>query len=492
MKIITKWCVVCCCVLAITCCYAGSYGDVAAPPIQHTYTLTLRQAIALALHRNLDVRSGYIQRISDKYQLAEAYWDFTPKYTLEGQTSYTQATAAGAKSRSMQYSLTPEVSLKTVYGTRYTITANNPYNYNTSLPYSYNPGWSFKVVQPLLRGFGREVAEAPLNQAIITEKTTRLTLKNTLISTVTQVITDFHQVMLDQRSLAIQEIAVKNDLATIKEFKEEIKAGKKAPASLNDVQTTFYQDKIAEVNQRNSLEQDKQNLLIVLGLSPFTHVNVTDPLNYRGEKIPSVHHSLEVAMHNNVQLQTDLLSLAADRISLLTSEDDARWQLDLTGTAAFGGGSGPGINSGFRSLYNGKNQSQSVMLNLNIPIDRVDLKAAIVESRSALAQQQIAVLQEKWQIQTNVMNFLRQLHTDLENIKLAILRRKYAYQSYQVTRKEIAVGRSSTFELTSKSLNLTDSAQAVVSAKITYLDNFANFDQELGITLQRWNLHVVL
>src|SRR5262249_19522237 len=153
--------------------------------------LTLRDAILLALRTNPNVRVADLQRISDKFALEVAHNLYEPQYTFNANATF----QPGSKPT---YSYTPTAALTTPLGTKLGL------NYTQNFLGSAGNGSSIvgTITQPLMQGFGPAVAMAPLEQAEYSEHTARLNLKNTIISTVVQVIQNYYALVQAENSLA--------------------------------------------------------------------------------------------------------------------------------------------------------------------------------------------------------------------------------------------------------------------------------------------------
>ena len=127
--------------------------------------LTLNDAILLAIRFNPQVQNAQIQRISDKFALKVAENNFELQYALTGdaENDYSKVTNLSSTTNTAQ--LTPGVSKNGVYGTQYNLQMNN-----TVTDGVYNPGINLAITQPLMRGFGKDVATASLYTAKENEK----------------------------------------------------------------------------------------------------------------------------------------------------------------------------------------------------------------------------------------------------------------------------------------------------------------------------------
>ena len=119
-----------------------------------TIDLTLSDAIYLGLRDNRAIRSAYLDRIAQKFDLRVAEDRFTPKLSLTG--SY--LSNRNQSDRYRQGNLTPTSTLLTPYGTRFSLGWTYRHTQADSAGLSRNDGANITVIQPLLRGAGKAVS----------------------------------------------------------------------------------------------------------------------------------------------------------------------------------------------------------------------------------------------------------------------------------------------------------------------------------------------
>lgn len=455
-------------------------------------SLSLKEAVLLGARMNLSIRSATLQRVIDKFALAEAQNQFVPQYNIDGSSTFTDSVSGGGPhTRNFATSLAPQATLTSKLGTTYSVVLDNTYTNRDDSPDSYNPGVTVKVSQPLLRGAGRKMTTANLSIAEAQALSNRLTFKNTIISQVNTIINDYLTLIKSNRNIAIQQQAVQHSLDNLNAFQSKIKAGVSAPADLADIQTSLYQNKLSMVTAENTAASNQQTLLTDLGLDPNASLSILDKVDISHYKIPEIEKAYAVALKNNIAYQQALIQLAINKTGLFQKKNDALWKLDLSAEARFGHGASNGNDAGWESVANSSNTSKEVGLNLAIPIDNFSIKQGIADAKITLQKQEISLKQSRWALKTKIINAIHSLEADKQQISLAEHRLTYAKKSYHVTQEKIAVGRSTTFELTSKASDLTQANLTLVSNQIGFIIDFANLDALLGTTLKTWDLSFI-
>ncbi len=408
-------------------------------------TLTLRDAILLALRYNPTVQTAEIQRVVDKYSLEVANYAFEWQYALNASAQYSDTRASGARSDSQSYSVTPSAKITTAIGTQVTATMGN----NTSNRGSqYNPGASLNVTQPLLRGFGRDVTLRPLYDAYDNQIVNRLNLKKTVISTITTVISQYISLLQAQYSLQSQERTLQEALRQLQQGRLKVKAGKMAAADLIEPEACIANQRLQLSQAKNALEQSRLTLLNTIGLDPSVRIIIKQEVQLPNEEIPKLPIAQKLILQNDINYQMALIQRRIDERALLFAKDNLRAQLNLIAQGTMGGGTSGGRNAGFASLANNDNRTSSVKLEFSIPIDNKPLQQAFLQAKVTLQKDDINLRQQRWMLETTIMNALRDLEAKRQQVMLAEQASHLAARSLDIAEKKLRLGLGTTFETT--------------------------------------------
>lgn len=460
-------------------------------PSNKKITLSLREAVLLAVRENPNVVSSQLSYVSQKFNLYVQKWQFYPHYSF--QATYNQIRSAQSGStiqNTHNFNIQPAISVATPIGTQISLTSTN--NKNDS----YNPGLSLQIKQPLMKGFGRPVVEAALNNAKDSTKISELNIEGTLRSTVTAVVNAYLDVVTAQRTIVIDQDALKRAEKSVEQTKLYIKAGHKAGNELVTVQANVASAQAQLENDKNNLWQAKYALLTAIGMDPDSNIEFKD-LDVDGllkkYHLPAKNKVQNLVLENDIQYQTDQITLHGPTSrNLLVAKDNQRWQLDVTANATTGNGGGDGQNSGIDSLFNGANQDQSIGLALTIPINDQTLEQSLVNAKIALQQAELALLQEKWAKKTSAINGWNQVVSAKRSLKFADDAEKLQEKTYHIAYQKYLHGLIDVLELQSAQLQLIQSQQTLLSARIQYLKALVNMDLLTGHTLKTWDVKVRL
>lgn len=450
--------------------------------------LSLDEAILLAVRHNPNVQSSKLSYIADKFNLWVQEWEFKPHYSFNASASTNRDIANNGWVGGHNYNVSPSVTLLTPIGTQFTLAATNSKTIN------YNPGVSLNFVQPLMRGFGRAVVEASLNDARDSLVISQLTIKGTLRSSITSVINAYLNVVAAERAVKIDEDAVERAKTSVKQTKLFIQAGRKAGNELVTVEANAASAKTLLENDKNNLEQSRYALLNAIGLDPNSPINIAS-LNI--DKLiqkyffPTLANAKKLTLKNDVRYQTELITLHGQKArNLLSAEDNARWELNLEGNIATGNGDGNGQNAGLNSLFNGVNQAQSIGLTLNVPIDDQHSRQAVLSAKIAVQQAVIALRQDKWKVETDAINGWNNVISAERALHFAKDAERLQEKTYQVSYQKYLHGLIDSLELQSALSSLIQSKQILLNARISYLKALVSLDELTGNTLNTWKINV--
>lgn len=456
--------------------------------VKTQHILTLSDAIYLTLRNNPSVRNAEIERVIDKFNLRLAENAYEVQYALTGNINYSNENLAGVHSTETNYGMGPSVNYLSPIGTQISVGIPSEFNHTNGSGTSFSPQVAFNITQPLLQGFGRAVTLAPLYNAYDQEQINQLTLKNTIIQIITQVINQYSLLVQTENSLATQQLALQTSAASVAQYQAQIKSGESAPADIIQFQNAEANNQLMVENQELNVTQAKLNLLNILGLDPATQFSVPANIQLNSAYLPNLQQSIALALQNDIAYRTMLYQMQINQRQLLIAKDQQRWQLNATASQTYGNG----FNLPNQSVINGlgQNRETSVGLQLNIPINNLSVKSALVQAQVTVQQNEINLQALKHLIITNTTNAYYSLISQQQQIQQA----KTALQLAQLNLNDASIrlkyGRSTPFEVSSLQTALTNANLALINTQVNYVNAVAAFEQVIGVTLERWGVDV--
>ncbi|MBS0351111.1 MAG: TolC family protein [Proteobacteria bacterium] len=442
--------------------------------IHRTKSLTLEDAIVLALRNNPAVRSSRLQRIMDRYALELANYAFEPQFKFSSNVTFTQGERTG-------YNVNPSISLNTPWGTQLSL--------NNTMDLQGHQQEELHIVQPLLRGFG-EVNKIPWLNAQDNEIIARENFKSSIMDMITQVINQYRRVVQDENNLKVEERSLKRAETTANQYQLRVKSGKMAPSELLQEQSTLANNRLDIMRDRNAAQINYQTLLDTLGLSPNSKLKLDSNINFKKYRSPSQQEAIDTALKHNPKYVTSKIGLEATRRALISAKDALRWDLTASGSLNFmrTHGSVPVI-SGFDSLsYSSK---PTATIEISIPIRDIEAKSSLVSAQIAYINAQDALEQSRRSLIRDVITSLNDLNSQLQQLNLAeqalVLQRK----NLQVEQIKQQYGQTTALNVNIIQDTLLQQEIEYVNSQINYLNSVTAFQNLLGTTLQTWNIHLV-
>lgn len=482
-----------------------------------TLTLTLPEAIAIGLRKNSSVQQSYLTRITDKLTLEIAEQQFVPQLNASALTVNSSGNLGQPLGDSNSSTFSPGVTWKTPLGQTLAFTWGQTITGFDKNTYTSTP--SLVITQPLMQGFGTEVNEIDLNNAYDTELKARIALKTSVISVITTtIIPAYRGLQSAQMTLESDRLALKAANEAVFQTQENIKAGVAPPSDIYQVQATAAQAQISIQTDLNSLLVAQATLANAIGLNDQIKLKVPDTIDVL-KVVPDEALSEKLFFENNTQYLTDVISMRATKRALLSAEDKARWQVDLTATIAPGGNSngvgnsnsnitsappstgavgnsiigpqspGTGSGSNIFSAYSGN----SVGLSVTIPVgEQAQLanESAITGAKIGIQQAQIALDSEKMQQILNIKTSIASINSSWESIILNKQAVELQEKTLEITQKKVRAGLASNFELSTQLQTVATARNSLITAEIAYLNDLSTFDQLLGTTLETWHVKV--
>lgn len=432
--------------------------------------LTLRDAIALALRDNPAVKISELQRILDKFGLEIAIhnygvvWNpFTLTSTIQNQT-YPEWTAGGG----------------------FQVTA--PSGTNVSITHTNNllgglGNTQIQLTQPFLQNFGFAYNRIPYQNALDTEQINRLNFKNSVMSVVVSVISDYRSLVAQYNSLANDKKSLADQEASVKHTELRIKIGQMAPSDLLQQEENLEATRLTMVQQENQLRNAYLTFLTTLGMTPSTKFSIDRHISILGERVPSMQKCIAISLRHNVSYRIALLQLNITKRALITANNARKWTLNMVADV-HEGSERTAVGEPVENI----STNPSLEFSLSVPFDNISLKQGVVSAKIAIEDAKLNLEQQKETLVRNIMNQWESIHNQYEQIIVAQQALNLQIKTLENAKLKLEYGQSSVFEVNTLQTDLLTQQNSFVSTEIAYLDAITALYQTMGITLEKWNI----
>ncbi len=410
-------------------------------------------------------------------------------------------------------------------GTQFQVTFNNTWlgqpeqlSFNLFNPYNEST-LSFQLTQPLLNGFGRIANDRYIIEAKNNVKIGESQFKQQVITTVTQVATEYWELVFARENVKVEQVAVAADQQLYENNKKQLEIGTMAPLDVITAQSQLATDQQALVQAQTTRLLDETTLLVAITKNSLTpslqgvEIVPTTSIFTPVEENTSLEDAVKVAFQNRPEVQQALLTLQNDDVEIKATRNGLLPTLNLFGlyeqtglggtaqvcTANCGfGGTGPKTTKayplGLAYALNGMITSQyptlEAGLNLTLPIRNRAAQAANATAQLNQRQQQVNLLNTQATIVLNVRQALIALEQDRAALAAAGESRIYNQQSYDDEVKKLQLGTSTAFTVIQKQQLLTAAEGVELRDRINLIEAELNFNQSMGRTLDVHNITV--
>ena len=505
-----------------------SQGAASQAPAQPTMSLTLDEAVRLALEKNLDIAVQRQNPPMVDLSIASLKAVYKPtigsKIANENQTQppislLTGGQNVGTMTTTVNGSLTENLprgggSLNVVWNNNRVSTDSIFYNFNPS----YNSTLSAEYTQPLLRGYRTDAARQQIVVTKLNREMSDLTLQTTIVNTLTSVRDSYWDL-----AFAVQAVEVARrslDLASqlVRENQSRVEFG---TMTRLDLATARAQEatsqhalvqaegnrRIAEVALKRLLVGGAQDALWQSTLSPADRPALNPgPID--------IEAAIRRALNERTDLQQAKRQLAANQASLQLLQDQTLPQADLVasyGMVGLGGtqllrppdfftnfASNPiigtipgGLGDALGTMFRQKFPTWNIGVNISYPLGFGPAKAAAARARLQLDQVDAQIRQLEVYIVSEVTNAAIQVRNNLDDVTSARIASQAAQEKLTAEQRKFQAGISTNYQVVQAQRDLSDSENAELRAEVSYRKALVDFERAQQATLQSAGVTIV-
>ena len=441
--------------------------------------MTLGDAVYLGLRNNPAIRSAYLQRVAQKFDLRVAEDTFNPKLTLNSYYRQSRGTADNARNAN----LAPNATLLGEYGTRLSMAWTQQLNNADRAGRYRSDGLDLALIQPLMRGAGWDATTAPLRLSRLSEQANRLNLKATVAQTISQIIATYRELLRAQEQLSIVQDALKRSSTLLEVNKALISAGRMAEFEIVQTEADIATQQLGVEEAQNQLDTSRLALLRLLALDLSTPIRASEALEAKPMTIDK-RQAFNLAQTQQPEYLAALLGSQQADLNLVIAKDSGRWQVDLVA----------GANQ-LRDAYNNDNGSSNTRswnsyagVQVQIPIGDISTRQAEVRARVNVEDQEIRITDARQELERSVNDVVRDLGTRWRQYEIAQRAVELSRRKIEIEREKLSAGRSTNFQVLSFETDLRNAENSRLNALIAYLNAQTQLDLTLGMTLESWEI----
>lgn len=488
----------------------------AVPPVedgQSPVTLTLDEAIRIALENNLDMQSARLNPEIQAYSRIAAQATYNPSFSssfgynhssnlstsqLDGGTRIT--TQRGTFNMSINQNLP-------WYGGRLSAGINNSRTSTDNIFSTMNPSYrssvSFSYNQPLLSGRRIDSQRNTLRTQHITSQITDIQLRRQVQSLTSQVRQSYwnlrsqiEQIEIQRRSLAQAKQLLENNRIRVQQGAMVERDLAQAEAQVASAEQSLLN---AEIQWRTQ-EFSFKRLLISGPDDPLLQetINPVDLPEY--EELPDVDIEAAVAraLENRPELQQQRKQREIAEMNLELSKDNTRPNLNMSASYSLQGVGGDrfdrptlggdpvlvepgGYWDGLSSIANFDTPTFNLSFSYSRPIGTSSADASLERARIQFRQSQLDLQGQELQIETEVTSAGLAVSNTFHQLEAARRSREASERAAEAELLRHELGVTTSFNLASAQNSLTSARLSELRAMINYTNAIAEFERVQGI-----------
>jgi outer membrane protein len=455
--------------------------------------MTLADCVFLAVRSNRSIKSAYLDRVVQKFDLKVAEDEFIPNVDVTSSVKHSSTGDGDNRLYINSGEMSATVTEKIPTGADFTFTwANIGARTEDGGAHqdAYTSLWGFTLSQPLLKGAGIEVNTASLETARINEKINILSLKSTISDIITSAITAYRSFVEARKQLEINSQSLERAKELLEVNKALISAGRMAKVDIVQTQSDVANREFGLLQAENTLDAARLALLKVLDIDKYTMVVPVEKTEIKRVR-PDLSRCHALALQNRRDYLQALLNLKTIELDLVVAKNNRLWDLSLEGGYGISGDDDERIGDAFGKSTNANRSAWNVGLILSIPLyGDLTREQTYLGAKINLKKAKISVEELKENIEIEVLDAVRDVEMKLRQVELARQARELSEKKLEIEKEKLKAGRSTNFQLVSFQNDLIVVQSSELNANIAYLNALTSLDNVLGTTLDTWKIEI--
>jgi outer membrane protein len=493
-----------------------------------TLSLSLDDAIRLALDRNLDIAVQRLNPQTFDYSVGALQAFYRPTLTsavsYQSQTNPSNSTISGAQAGTgiIQGTNTYNGGVLQNFhwgGGALSATLNNNRQSTTSQTALFNPqfntNWAAQYTQPLMRNFRIDSTRQQLVVTKLNQDISEIQLQALIINTVSNVRNAYWDYVFAVQSVDVAQRSVALAEQLVKDNQTRVEVGTMAPIDIVQAQSqaaTQRQNLATAEGTRRTAELALKRL-IVGGTSDPNWSAALDPVD-RPDFVPEtvdVSAAVRRALENRTDLQQAQKNLQVNDVTLKYLTNQILPQADLVaryGLIGQGGtqftnctGSGiarscsstlpGGYGDALSSLFNRNFPTWNVALNVSYPLGTSAQEANVARARVQQSQVEAQLKQIELQIATDVTNAATQVQSNAERVQAAQVAREFAQRTLEAEQSKFEVGMQTNYFVVQAQRDLATAQNNELQAILAYRRSLVELERLQQTSLTTSNITIL-
>jgi len=485
--------------------------------------LRVEDMVRLMLENNLDVRVSRFSPLTSQYLIDAAFRAFEPTLRINASVgrsttpSSSQLDGADAPSQlSHFYSVGYSQLLNTgsLISVDFSVNRNSSNNRFSTFNPSYSGTLTYRLTQPLLRNWGREITTRQIRVAQNNKSISELQFESQLIEMVAQGQQIYWDLVLGQEDLKVRQRSLELAERTLADNRRQVQVGTLAPIDVlqAEAEVAGREAQLVTATFSNDQTQDRAKRMITRLGDPALVFAKLSPIEAVARPSPNdvmpVEDAIRYALENRPDMRQLELEMRNDDIDVKYARNQLLPVVDINASYAQRGVGGVetvrselggteiidirrgGFGDAFEQIYKNSFTGYQVGIAVAIPLSN---KAAQSEYSRAMTQKQITEARRATLAQRIALE-VRNAHSRVEMNRVHI---QAAEKALELARRQLAaeekknqLGVSSIRFVLDEQRNVTAAETTAIQALVNYAKSLVDYDRAIGRTLRKNNIEI--
>lgn len=482
-------------------------------------TLSLDDAIRLALANNTDIKLNHtpVDLAKDSLHRSHQFFDplFTSSFNDQRSKSPSSSQLQGApvvntltQVTQFNYNQTFET------GTNFQTSFNaNKLSTNSSFSF-FNPSIStflqFTVTQPLLRNRGLFPNRAPIVIAQRNQKQAWSSFQASVNDTILQAITFYWNVVLARENLGVQRKSLDEAQKSYDHDKKALSLGALPPLDIYRSESQVASRRVGVIQAEYALKQAEDTFRRVVGadLDPAIRaldVHLTESPEPGADLLNiDIATAISRASANRPEFEALRQQIANDETSVHLAHNNLQPDLELSGFYAGSGLGGNefsttippvllssgGLGDSLSQVFHFNSPTYGASLSLRLPIKNHAAEASLADALVTRKRDQYQQRQTKQGIELEATNAVHMLEVSKLSMEAAKVALDLAEKNLQAEQRKYELGADTIFFVLEAQTELAQAEQSLVQAQINYQLAVAAVDHSTGDLLTHHHVQI--
>lgn len=458
-------------------------------------SLTLKDAVKMALEKNLDVRAELYNPAQAEAEIRKNRAIYETHLTLN--TSYQDSTtlptstvASGSVSSYEQqlFKVNPGIYRLIPTGGTVGLTFNNSYtDSNSRSSFSLKEYWqsdlSLSFNQPLLKNFGRETTELNIRVAELSKESSLKSLRAKILATVAKVRTNYYNLYSYRQDLESKRVSLDLAKKILGETEARVKAGVLPAMEILNAQFGVSSREKDVIDAELAVSDQADSLRLLLQMAGSRDIIPVDPPDRNELKI-NENEAVNKALATRPDIDLLKSQLETNELQTRVARSQTLPSLNLTSGVALTG-LGQSYRRDVERVGSADYPVWNVGLQLDYPIGNDAAQNDYIRSNLKTEQTRTQIEGLRSSAATEVRSAIRAVQSGWKQLDVADRGRAYADERLKAYLKKSEVGLATTKDVLDVENDLSTARTNQIKAQVGYTTAISELWRTTGELLER-------